>query len=83
MAQLSRGQMQRVALVRAALLQPKLLLADEPTANLDDDATQQVLAFLTRLSADGTAILMASHDPRVAPWANAAIAMQHASNHVD
>ncbi len=83
MAQLSRGQMQRVALVRAAMLRPSLLLADEPTANLDDVATQQVLTFLTRLSHEGVAILMASHDHRIAPWADAAVPMQHGGSHVD
>jgi ABC-type lipoprotein export system ATPase subunit len=72
---LSRGQAQRVALARAVLLGQGLLLADEPTANLDDAATHAVLALLKQQSERGVTILMASHDQRVAPWADTLVVM--------
>jgi ABC-type lipoprotein export system ATPase subunit len=65
-AQLSRGQQQRVALARALINQPALILADEPTANLDDERTRQSLALLReRAGALGATLLIATHDARV------------------
>lgn len=64
--QLSQGQAQRVAIARAVINQPKLLLADEPTANLDDASTDDVIALLQReAAAVGASLLIASHDHRV------------------
>jgi putative ABC transport system ATP-binding protein len=65
-AQLSGGQAQRVALARAVLLAPKVILADEPTASLDDDAARDALALLqaTALRA-GATLVIATHDARV------------------
>jgi putative ABC transport system ATP-binding protein len=64
--QLSGGQSQRVAIARAVVNAPKLLLADEPTANLDDAATEAVVALLEReAEAVGATLLIASHDGRV------------------
>jgi putative ABC transport system ATP-binding protein len=74
-AQLSVGQAQRVALARAILLQPKVLLADEPTASLDDEAAAAALALL-RASAErcGATLVIATHDVRVrAVFAGAAV----------
>ena len=64
--QLSGGQAQRVALARATLLQPKVLLADEPTASLDDEAAQAALALLREAASrcDAT-LVIATHDARV------------------
>jgi putative ABC transport system ATP-binding protein len=63
---LSRGQAQRVAIARAMLLRPKLLLADEPTASLDDDACDRVSDLLARAAAEtGAALVIATHDLRL------------------
>ena len=66
-AQLSGGQAQRVALARAVLMQPKLVLADEPTASLDDDAAHEALQLLhSTAQRYGATLVIATHDARVA-----------------
>ena len=66
-AQLSGGQAQRVALARAVLLLPRVLLADEPTASLDDEAAADAVALLVATSrAQGATLVIATHDARVA-----------------
>ena len=65
-SQLSGGQAQRVALARAVLMQPKVLLADEPTASLDDNAaTDAVTLLLSTAHANGATLVIATHDARV------------------
>lgn len=59
---LSGGEKQRVALARAKVLNPKLLLLDEPTANLDGAAREQVIALIPSLTAAGSSVIMACHD---------------------
>lgn len=59
---LSGGEKQRVALARAKVLEPRLLLLDEPTANLDGAAREQVLALIPELLKSGTSVVMACHD---------------------
>ena len=67
-AQLSGGQAQRVALARAVLLQPKVILADEPTASLDDEAAASAIALLVQTARqEGATLVIATHDARVAP----------------
>ena len=65
-AELSGGQQQRVAIARALAGEPRLLLADEPTGNLDSQMARSVLELLEDINARGTTILMVTHDPELA-----------------
>jgi putative ABC transport system ATP-binding protein len=65
-AQLSGGQQQRIAVARALAGQPTVLLADEPTGNLDSQNGDQVMSLLSDLHRDGATICMVTHDPRYA-----------------
>jgi len=61
-SELSAGECQRVALARALVLQPRLLLADEPTGNLDPENTELVLGYLEEYAAAGNAVIIATHE---------------------
>jgi putative ABC transport system ATP-binding protein len=75
-AQLSGGQQQRVAIARALANRPGVLLADEPTGNLDTESARQVLELLRQQHADGQTIVMVTHDARVAAAADRLIVME-------
>jgi cell division transport system ATP-binding protein len=60
--QLSGGEQQRIAIARALLNEPKLILADEPTGNLDPDTSNDIMAVLKEINSKGQAVLMATHD---------------------
>jgi putative ABC transport system ATP-binding protein len=75
-AQLSGGEMQRVAIARALANRPALLLADEPTGELDEDTGAQIAALFDRVHRDGTAIVVVTHNPAVAARAGRHLVMK-------
>lgn len=74
--QLSGGERQRVAIVRALINQPRLILADEPTGNLDSKSGQEVMEILQDLNEEGNAILMVTHEKYVAECARRIIQLK-------
>jgi ABC-type lipoprotein export system ATPase subunit len=74
-SKLSTGERQRTALARALLNQPRLLLADEPTGNLDDENTEMVCQHLATHADNGGIVLLATHDQRVASYARNIVQM--------
>jgi len=71
--QLSGGQQQRVAIARAVVMHPRLILADEPTGNLDSKNGMEVMQMLTQLNQNGTTIVMVTHSERDAGYAQRVI----------
>jgi putative ABC transport system ATP-binding protein len=74
-AQISTGQRQRTALARALLNKPKIILADEPTGNLDEDNANTVLGYLSQYVAGGGCVLLVTHDVRTAARATRSLKM--------
>lgn len=75
-SQLSGGERQRVGIARAIINRPRVLLADEPTAALDSENAGQVVQLLKHLAASGSAVLIATHDPRVSEQCDRVIRLQ-------
>lgn len=66
--QLAGGEQQRVVIARALVAKPKLILADEPTGNLDPTTSRQIVELLDKQTEDGTAVVMATHNENVVNW---------------
>ncbi len=75
-AQLSTGERQRTALARALLNEPKIILADEPTGNLDEENGKTVLGYLSEFAGNGGAVLIVSHDINISRFAHRSIKLR-------
>jgi putative ABC transport system ATP-binding protein len=78
-AELSGGECQRVAIARAMVMQPQVILADEPTGNLDSAAGRQVMDLLERMNRGGLTLIVVTHDPAIAARAGRALIMRDGS----
>jgi putative ABC transport system ATP-binding protein len=74
--QMSGGQQQRVAIARALVSRPKLILADEPTGNLDSKTSLEVMALFQELGATGITVVLVTHEPDIAEFASRVVVMK-------
>jgi putative ABC transport system ATP-binding protein len=75
-SQLSGGEQQRVAIARALVHSPSLILADEPTGNMDQETGKEILGLFQQLNMDGRSIIMVTHDPDIARRAGEIIVLK-------
>lgn len=75
--QLSGGQQQRIAIARALVTDPKIVLCDEPTASLDKDSMEIVMAELKQLALSGKSVAVVTHDPRLTKYADRAVEVKN------
>lgn len=75
-SQLSGGEQQRVAIARALVSMPSLILADEPTGNMDRKTGAEIMGLFTQLNKEGHGVIMVTHDPEIATFANSTVFLQ-------
>ena len=74
-ANMSGGEMRRIAILRALICRPKLVIADEPTSDLDEESSAQIMALLTEIHQQGTGLLIVTHDNDVANYSQRKLKM--------
>jgi putative ABC transport system ATP-binding protein len=74
--QLSGGQQQRVAIARSLVNDPHIILADEPTGNLDSRTSDEIMVLLSKLNRGGKTIIMVTHENDIAAWARRVVRMR-------
>jgi len=75
-AQLSGGQIQRVAVARALMMNPALILADEPTGNLDSKRSEEIMTLFRSINKSGATIVLITHEPEIAAFADRVITLK-------
>ena len=81
--ELSGGEQQRVAIARALLNNPKLIIADEPTGNLDFDSSNSIMELLKEIRHDGTAIVMSTHNLKLIELVDDAVVFECKDRHIE
>ena len=75
-SQMSGGEQQRVAIARALVSNPKIIFADEPTGNLDTKSSREIMSILKKLNDAGKTLIVVTHDPEIASWADRIIRLR-------